>query len=62
MTWAVSRHCNAENETNRVNFQSHENFKAGIDLYTYNDISNNFACSMFLIYGKTCGVPRLVGL
>jgi len=58
VTWAVSRECNAENETDRVSLQSHGKFKAGIDLNTYSNISNNLTYSMFLIYGKTRVVPR----
>ena len=58
VTWAVSRERNAENETDRVNLQSQGKFKAGIDLNTYSDISNNLTCSTFLIYGKTGIIPR----
>jgi len=33
MTWAVSRKCDAEDKTNRVNLQSHEKLQADIDFY-----------------------------
>lgn len=56
MTWAVSRECNAEDETNRVNLQSHGEFQADIDFYTYSNIINNLTCSMFLIYREKSGI------